>query len=128
MCCSKSWKNCVIPSPKILQDISLWNGGPNSGPREIREAWTNRNQRNLHVKKSLNYLHSLGGLISVIALQEDWHCSMLGQQENESSLALTQLSSEPEAVTSHRAFSLQPGTFLNGSHVLHAPLGSSGTF
>lgn len=48
------------------------------------------------MKKPLNYLHSLGGLISVIALQEDWHCSMLGQQESESSLALTQLSSEPE--------------------------------
>lgn len=73
----------------------MWRGCPTSGPREITEAWTNRNQRNLHVK-SLNYLHSLGGLISVIALQEDWHCSMLGQQESESSLALTQLSSELE--------------------------------
>lgn len=82
--------------PKNSPRYFTVEGGPNSGPREITEAWANRNQRNLHVKKPLNYLHSLGGLISTIALQKDWHCSMLGQQESESSLALTQLSSEPE--------------------------------
>lgn len=81
--------------PKISPEYFTLEDGPNSGSRKITEAWTNRNQRNLHVKKPFNYLHSLGGLISVIALQEDWHCSMLGQQESESSLALTQLSTEP---------------------------------
>lgn len=82
--------------PKNSPGFFTLEGGPNSGPREITGAWANRNQRNLHVKKPFNYLHSLGGLISVIALQEDWHCSMLGQQESESSLALTQLRTEPE--------------------------------